>query len=45
MIAVEHRCIQRFVPYTLYVDRDLRHLGLPAVFIGKEFGPSGIKSR
>jgi hypothetical protein len=46
MIAVEHRCIQRFVLRALiYVDRDLRHLGLPAVFIGEEFDPIGIKSR
>jgi len=46
MIAVEHRHLQRFGLRTLvYVNRGLRHLGLPAVFIGEEFGPIGIKSR
>ena len=46
MIAVEHRHLQRFGLRTLvYVDRGLRHLCLPAVFIGEEFGPIGIKSR
>ena len=46
VIAVEHRYLQRFGFRTLvYIDRGLRHLGLPAVFIGEEFGPIGIKSR
>lgn len=46
MIAVEHRYLQRFgLRALVHIDRGLRHLGLPAIFIGEEFGPIGIKSR
>ena len=46
MITVEHRHLQCFGLCALvYIDRGLRHLGLPNVFIGEEFGSIGIKSR